>query len=53
MSFDDLFGPDDFVIDADDVQQVTDGNENAGSWDTGNSPDIFASGEQPDIFSTK
>lgn len=51
MAFDDLFGPDDFVIDAEDVQEVGNDRE-AGNWDTGNSPDIFASGESPDIFST-
>jgi hypothetical protein len=49
MAFDDLFGPDDFVISTDDERDVVQ-TEN---WDTGNDPDIFASGEVPDIFSTK
>lgn len=49
MAFDDIFGPDDFVIDPEDVRDVV-SQEN---WDTGNDPDIFKSGEQPDIFSTK
>jgi hypothetical protein len=52
MAYDDLFSQDDFVIDADDVQQVANDDGDV-SWDTGNTPDIFASGEQPDIFSTK
>ncbi len=49
MAFDEIFGPDDFVIDPEDVRDVVQ-NEN---WDTGNEPDIFKSGERPDIFSTK
>ena len=51
--FDDLFGPDDFVIDAEDVQEVGAVTSTEGNWDTGNEADIFASGETPDIFSTK
>jgi hypothetical protein len=48
--FDDLFGPDDFMLDPEDVQNQVEGTE---SWDTGNESDIFASGESPDIFTTK
>jgi len=47
--FDDFFDEGDFIIDPDDYHP-RDTNE---SWDTGNSPDIFASGDDQDIFSTK
>lgn len=49
MSFDDLLGVEDFMIDEEDVRDVT----TTEAWDTGNGSDIFASGESPDIFSTK
>lgn len=49
MAFDDLFSNDDFLIDPEDVRDVAP-SEN---WDTGNEDDIFKSGNQPDIFSTK
>lgn len=49
-AFDDLLLPvDDFLIDPEDVNEITVSE----AWDTGNSADIFASGEQPDIFNTK
>lgn len=48
--FDDLFGDDDFVIDPDDLETVT---EEKDAWDTGIDPDIFSSGEEQDIFTTK
>lgn len=47
--FDDFFSDDDFLIDPDDLYP-RDSDE---GWDTGVSPDIFASGEPQDIFSTK
>jgi hypothetical protein len=46
--FDDLFSEDEFVIDPDDLELQTEEK-----WDTGISPDIFASGSEPDIFNTK
>ena len=49
MAFDDLFTNDDFLIDPEDEREIV----QTESWDTGNSPDIFASGERPDIFSTR
>jgi hypothetical protein len=49
MAFDDLFSNDDFLIDPEDVREVT----RTESWDTGNDPDIFGTGETPDIFTTK
>lgn len=49
MSFDDLFGPDDFVLDPEDEREIV----TTENWDTGNEVDIFKSGEMPDIFSTK
>jgi len=50
MSWDDLFGDDDFlVVDENDLAvQSTEGD----AWDTGCDPDIFASGQNQDIFST-
>jgi hypothetical protein len=48
MAFDDLFSEGDFVLDPEDIREVS----TTETWDTGNSPDIFASGENPDIFST-
>lgn len=50
MAFDDLFGPDDFSIDPEDLVSHDGVGE---AWDTGVQPDIFASGEKQDIFSTK
>jgi hypothetical protein len=47
--FDDFFDEGDFVIDPDDLHS----RETGENWDTGIAPDIFASGEQQDIFSTK
>ena len=48
MPFDDLFSEDEFVIDPEDLELQTEEK-----WDTGITPDIFASGSAPDIFSTK
>lgn len=48
MPFDDLFSEDEFLIDPEDLELQTDEK-----WDTGVSPDIFTSGEKPDIFNTK
>ena len=49
MDFDDgLFDLDDFLIDPEDVS-----GDNAETWDTGIESDIFASGSEPDIFTTK
>lgn len=50
MAFDDLFGSDDFLIDPEDIENLPETSE---AWNTGNSPDIFASGERQDIFTTK
>ncbi len=50
MDFDEFFGQDEFMIDPEDVKDLP---ANAENWDTGNTPDIFKSGENPDIFSTK
>ena len=50
MSFDDFFQQDEFLIDPEDIQDLPATTEN---WDTGNVPDIFASGDSPDIFTTK
>lgn len=47
--FDDLFTEEDFVLDPEDLET----NPTGEKWDTGIVPDIFASGEEPDIFSTK
>ena len=49
MVMDDFFDQDDFLIDPEDIEENTSGE----TWDTGISPDIFASGESQDIFSTK
>jgi len=50
--FDDFFSDDDFIIDPQDV--TGDLPERSGEgWDTGMDSDIFATGEMPDIFSTK
>lgn len=51
--FDDFFDEGDFIItDPEDISG--DLPETVGEgWDTGMNPDIFASGETPDIFSTK
>lgn len=48
MAFDDFFQSDEFLIDPEDLE--TPSGEN---WDTGIQPDIFATGELPDIFTTK
>lgn len=52
MSFDDFFEDfdlgDDFNINPEDLSPST--NE---AWDTGIEPDIFGTGEEADIFSTK
>jgi hypothetical protein len=48
--FDDFFGDDDFMIDPEDLEVERTDNE---SWNTGIEPDVFASGNNPDIFSTK
>ena len=46
---DDFFAQDEFLIDPDDLElDSTDEN-----WDTGIKSDIFATGSNPDIFSTK
>jgi hypothetical protein len=47
--FDEFFDFDDFAIDPDDLDSVSQDE----SWDTGIEPDIFATGENQDIFSTK
>lgn len=47
--FDDFFQQDEFLIDPEDIKP----SEDVENWDTGNTPDIFASGQEPDIFSTK
>lgn len=47
--FDDFFGQDDFLIDPDDVDDIPQGE----NWNTGIHPDIFTSGNNQDIFSTK
>lgn len=49
MPFDDLLGVDDFVLDPEDVREIT----TTENWDTGNDEDIFVSGNRQDIFSTK
>ncbi len=46
--FDDFFAQDEFLIDPDDLELETDEN-----WDTGIKSDIFATGQNPDIFKTK
>ena len=46
--FEDMFTPDDFLLDPEDSELQTDEN-----WDTGIPSDIFASGEVADIFTTK
>ena len=46
--YDDFFGQDEFLIEPD-----TRDSRDSENWDTGNSPDIFATGEASDIFSTK
>jgi len=48
MPFDDFFGDDDFLIDPEDIEQSSEE-----AWNTGSQSDIFASGENQDIFSTK
>lgn len=48
--FEDLLGADDFILDPEDIQSVAPGGE---GWDSGIEPDIFASGETPDLWSTK
>lgn len=48
MSFDDFFNQEDFLIDPDDME-----NTSGETFDTGIVPDIFASGQSPDIFTTK
>lgn len=48
MQFDDFFDQDDFLIDPEDLENTSDEN-----WDTGVKPDIFVSGGEQDIFSTK
>jgi len=53
MAFEDFFGQDDFLIDPEDLESATDVTAGGESWDTGSIPDIFASGECQDIFSTK
>lgn len=47
-NFDDFFDQTEFLIDPDEHEIVQ--REN---WDTGINPDIFSSGETPDIFTTK
>jgi len=46
--FDDFFGQEDFLIDPDEKELKTTEN-----WDTGIDSDIFVTGSNPDIFSTK
>ena len=48
-NFDDIFDDSDFMIDPDDLYP----RESEGDWDTGIEPDVFASGEKQDLFSTK
>jgi hypothetical protein len=48
--FDDFFDQQDFVIDPDDLHSRENVNED---WDTGVTPDVFKSGGDQDIFSTK
>ena len=45
--FEDLLTDDDFLIDPE-IEEVSDEN-----WDTGITPDIFTSGQEPDIFTTR
>lgn len=47
--FDDFFDEGDFIIDPEDIESRDDIEE----WDTGIDPDLFASGGDQDIFSTK
>ena len=48
MSYEDFFGQEDFLIDPEDLE-----TENTTEpFDTGIVPDIFASGDNQDIFST-
>jgi hypothetical protein len=46
--FDDFFNDEDFVLDPEDLQ-----NNSGEEWETGIEPDMFSSGETPDIWSTK
>lgn len=48
--FDDFFSQDDFLIDQEDMELEVSESD---SWDTGISPDIFATGESQDIFNTR
>lgn len=48
MPFDDLLAADDFMIDPEDVREIT----TTENWDTGNEADIFSTGASQDIFST-
>ena len=48
MSFDDFFDQNDFLIDPEEME-----NNSGETFDTGIAPDIFTSGQQPDIFNTK
>lgn len=51
VGFDDFFDDGDFMIDPEENGNIPDNTRE--NWDTGISPDIFASGERQDIFSTK
>jgi hypothetical protein len=51
MEFDDFFGQEEFMIDPDDLDDLP--ANTSENWDTGLSPDIFSSGESPDIFTTR
>ena len=48
MQFDDFFDQEDFMIDPEDLE-----NKSDEVWETGIDPDIFVSGAEQDIFSTK
>jgi len=48
MQFDDFFDQEDFLIDPEDLE-----NKSDEAWDTGINPDIFTSGVEQDIFTTK
>lgn len=48
MAYEDFFDEGDFLIDPEDVNSGT-----GEAWDTGVPCDIFATGHEPDIFTTK